>query len=194
MCKDCIALVAFARESINAQEFLSSIYFATDYNEPFVRNLIQKLKYKPFAKELAQPLALLIITYFKNLEKQPFFLRPENGFSIIPIPLFSKRLKWRGFNQSEEIAKILAGYFEMPFLQDALLRIKNTIPQIELPKKGRDENIKDAFACPRPKEIRNKNIILFDDVYTTGATMREAAKALKRAGAKQIVGLTVARR
>jgi len=156
--------------------------------------LIQKLKYKPFAKELAQPLALLIITYFKNLEKQPFFLYPENQFSIIPIPLFLKRLKWRGFNQSEEIAKILAGYFEMPFLQDALIRIKDTRPQIELPKEERAKNIKDAFMCQHPKKIKNINIILFDDVYTTGATMREAAKILKRAGAKQIIGLTVARR
>lgn len=194
MCNDCIALIAFARESVNPQKSLSSVYFAVDYKELLVKNLIQKLKYEPFAKELAQPLALLIITYFKNLEKQPFFLRPEKNFCMIPIPLSLKRLKWRGFNQSEEIAKILAGYFEMPFLQDALIRIKNTRPQIELPKEEREENIKGAFACPLPEKIKGRRIILFDDVYTTGATMREAAKTLKTNGTKQIVGLTVARR
>ena len=110
------------------------------------------------------------------------------------IPLHQKRLKWRGFNQAEEIAKKLSFFFEVPVLNNALIRIKYTTPQVKMENNlQRKENIKGAFVCPYPEIIKNQKIFLVDDVFTTGATMEEAAKTLKQAGAKEVWGVVTAR-
>ena len=168
---------------------LDALYFALPYQKPFVKKLIQSFKYSPFIKDLSQPLTSLIIEHFYLLEKQSSF----SSFILIPIPLDIKKLKWRGFNQAEEIAKELAGFLNIPLLSDCLIKIKETLPQIELNNEERKENIKNAFSVKSSKIIKNKKILLVDDVYTTGSTMEEAAKVLKRAGAKEVIGIVVAR-
>lgn len=192
LCPDCLALIDFPLGPLRGFEFLSSLYFAADYKNFIVKNLIQKLKYQPFAKELAKDLSSIIITYLKNLEKQPEFLKNKEELIFLSIPLAFKKLKYRGFNQAEEIAKILAAYFNIPFLPNGLIKIKETTPQINLAENERKQNVKNVFSVTRPDLISGKKIILVDDVFTTGATMEEAAKILKKAGAKQVVGLTVA--
>jgi predicted amidophosphoribosyltransferase len=91
---------------------------------------------------------------------------------LMPVPLAKKRLKARGYNQSEELAKELG--------------------QI-IPAKERKENLKNAFSVKNPNEIKGRKIFLVDDVYTTGSTMAECAIVLKNAGAKQVWGISVAR-
>ena len=109
---------------------------------------------------------------------------------LLPVPLFPKRLKKRGFNQALELVR---GFPEKAKDFEVLIRIKNTRPQVELKGKERRENVKDAFAVPRPEEVKDKKILLIDDLYTTGSTARECAKVLRRAGAARVEVLTVAR-
>jgi len=180
---------------------LGGLYFALDYQNPLIKKLIQKFKYEPLIKELAETLSLLIITHFQLLDNKPNFFSPvregksSNGanFILIPIPLNEKRLKWRGFNQAEEIGKELSKFLKVPLVSNCLLRVKNTYPQVELTLEERKENVKGIFICQNQKEIFGKKILLVDDVYTTGATMEEAAWVLKESGAKEVWGIVVAR-
>ena len=168
---------------------LNGLYSATNYQNFLIKELIQKFKYEPFIKELAKPLASLVIDHFKLLDKEPDF----SNFSLMAIPLWPKRLKWRGFNQSAEISKELSKKLNIPLISDCLIKTKETIAQVKLSKEERERNIKGAFFCKNKAEILNKKILLLDDIYTTGATMEEAASILLQSGAKGIWGITVAR-
>lgn len=116
--------------------------------------------------------------------------------TIIPIPLHSKRKRERGFNQSEILAKIFLAQLKnirsgVDLDIESLIRIRPTAKQAKLSKMEREKNIVDAFAWVGVAV--SKNIILVDDVFTTGSTMRECAKILKQSGAKRITALTLAR-
>ena len=110
---------------------------------------------------------------------------------LMPIPLHPRRKRWRGFNQAEIIAKDLAGKFKVG-LGDQLIRNRETKTQVGLSKKERRENISGAFSLRSDGYIRGRNILLVDDVYTTGATMQEACRILKKAGAGQVWALCAA--
>jgi len=169
---------------------LNGLYFATSYQNKLVKKLVTQFKYEPFAKELKESLALLITTHFQLCGKK------EGDFSdfyLIPVPLEKKRLKWRGFNQSEEIGKELVKFLKIPLIGDVLYKIKETPPQMELTAEERKENLKEAFFVKNKEKFLDKKILLVDDIYTTGATMQECALTLKRAGAKEVWGVAVAR-
>lgn len=167
---------------------LNGLYFAANYQNFFCQNLIQKFKYTPFIKELARPLASLIISHFQLQGKSP-----EKDFFFIAIPQTKGKLRWRGFNQAEEIARELSNFWQISLILDCLIKIKETLPQVELSEKERRENPKGAFLVKDKEKIKNKKILLVDDVYTTGSTMEEAARALKTSGAKEVWGIVVAR-
>lgn len=112
---------------------------------------------------------------------------------IIPVPIHEKRKKDRGYNQTELIAKYISKQLNIYIEKNALLKQKNTISQSELRKKERENNVKNAFIIKDSKRIENKKILLFDDIYTTGNTVKECCKVLKKAGAKQIGVLTIAK-
>lgn len=168
---------------------LSGLYCAASYNNFIVKKLINQFKYEPYIKELAKPLTSLIIAHLIYLNKLSNF----GDFLLIPVPLYKKKLKQRGFNQTEEIAKELSKNLKIPFFNNALIKTKQTPAQVKLKKEEREENIKGTFLCQKPEMIKNKKILLVDDVFTTGATMEEAALILKRAGAKEVWGIVVAR-
>jgi ComF family protein len=109
---------------------------------------------------------------------------------LVPVPLHVRRLKERGFNQALLLAR---AFPEKPLAREALLRVRHTVPQSGLNPKERRENVKKAFAVPRPEDVEGKRIVLIDDVYTTGATVKECAKVLLRSGAQAVQVLTVAR-
>jgi ComF family protein len=109
----------------------------------------------------------------------------------MPIPLSDKKKKKRGFNQSEEIAKVISEATKIENDFNCIIKIKDNKSQTELTKKERFENVKNTFKIV--KNVKNKNILLLDDVYTTGATMEECAKSLKESGASKVWGVTVAR-
>ena len=97
---------------------------------------------------------------------------------VVPIPLSKERLRERGFNQAELIAKDIAKQFHVPCVSNALKKCQDTERQSELNIHQRSKNIRGAFALNNPDAVRGKNVLLVDDIFTTGATMREAAKTL----------------
>lgn len=125
------------------------------------------------------------------------FSFPDIDFSdyslIIPVPLHIKRLRERGFNQSLILARALGEKQQIPVNFSLLKRNKFTLTQTSSNKKERKQNIKGAFEISNRKEISDKNIILIDDVYTTGATANECAKTFIKAGARKVSVLTLAR-
>lgn len=115
---------------------------------------------------------------------------------IIAAPLHLKRLKKRKFNQAGLLAKEISKFSKQSkFIPDFLIRVKNTRPQIELRKKQREKNLKRAFLVNKKYRelVKGKKILLIDDVMTTGATVENCAKELKRRGAKEVLVLTIAK-
>jgi ComF family protein len=116
------------------------------------------------------------------------------GYSlIIPVPLHIKRLRQSGFNQSLILAQAFAKKWQILINFSLLKRHKFTLTQTGLNKTERKQNIKGAFEVNDKKKITGKNVILVDDVYTTGATINECAKTLTKAGAQKVTVLTLAR-
>lgn len=112
---------------------------------------------------------------------------------VLPIPIHKKRLRERGFNQALLLAEGLTKITGLKVLQDALVRNKNTSPQSSLNREARQTNILGAFGLKNADYIRSKHILVLDDVYTTGATVREVVKILWDADPKEIDVLTLAR-
>lgn len=123
------------------------------------------------------------------------WLREEKIDLIIPIPMHIDRLKKRGFNQSVLLAKDLAKRIRIPWNHSVLVKIRNTPPQVSLHKKARKENLKKAFVVSESWKpfLNHASVLLIDDVITTGTTILECAKILKKAGARKVIGLSVAR-
>lgn len=110
---------------------------------------------------------------------------------LLPMPLYPARLRGRGFNQAVEIAKRVALATALPLSLALLAKVRDTAPQASLPWKDRHANVKGAFSCT--EDIAGKRVALIDDVMTTGATLNEAAKVLKKSGAAQVAVWVVAR-
>ena len=112
---------------------------------------------------------------------------------VVPVPLHPKRLQERGFNQSGLLAKEFSRRLGLPISFDLLVRKKWTQPQTRLNRKERLENVKGAFGLCEADAVRGRRILLLDDVFTTGTTLSECAKTLKRAGGSEVHVLTVTR-
>lgn len=163
--------------------------------EGLIRAAIGKLKYR-FVTDLADEFSRLII---RTVKLKATHLTPalrDMSKILVPIPLHWYRRNWRGFNQAELLGEKLAAYFGLKIASDLLIRQKRTLPQVELKGGQRQRNIQGAFrTSPNPPAGGSQypNILLFDDVWTTGSTMDEAARVLKKSGAKGVWGLTIAR-
>ena len=171
---------------------LSGLYFALPYKEnQITRKLIHSFKYQPYLKDLAKTLASILIEHFVISNKNTNDIW-ENSV-LIPIPLDKKKIRIRGYNQSEELAKELSKILNVPMVKDNLIKTRSTKPQMELSGKERGENLKDAFVIKNPAELAGKKIFLIDDVYTTGSTMEECAEVIKNSGVKNVWGVVIAR-
>lgn len=169
---------------------LDKIWIASDFQNKTINKLIKLYKYK-FAKELSESLGFFLIDFLeRNIIKQQKNFTSENTL-IIPVPLHNKRLRWRGFNQSEKLAEYLSAKLQLKFDANSLKRVKFKRPQASLKKDQRLKNIHNVFAWHGAK-IKGSNIILVDDVTTTGATLNECAKVLKQHGAREVWGLVLA--
>ena len=115
----------------------------------------------------------------------------ENSDLIIPVPIHKKRLLKRGFNQSVWLGGEISKITNIPFDPFILIRTKDTKSQNGLSNIGRKNNMQGAFKTV--KDIKDKNIILIDDVFTTGATVNSCARVLKRVGAKRVDVITLMR-
>jgi ComF family protein len=125
------------------------------------------------------------------------FCFPDFDFTdysvIIPVPLHIGRLRERGFNQALILAKAIGKKYSIPVNFSLLKRNKSTLTQTGLDKGQREKNIRGAFTVTDNAQAKNKNIILIDDVYTTGATINQCAKTLIKSGACKVAVLTLAR-
>ena len=155
-----------------------------------IRQAILKLKYN-FVFEVAE----VLVDYIDQTLTRKNIAFPKD-IILVTIPLHRRRKNWRGFNQVEKVGSLLAKRRGWQFLSDLLVRKKAGRPQTELKGRQRKENIIGVFNFNKKYKSMIANprlIILFDDVYTTGATIKEAAKVLKRNGAKRVWGLTIVR-
>jgi ComF family protein len=130
------------------------------------------------------------------LELQPSVER--RNVVVVPVPLHARKLKQRGFNQAELIAQaalklIPPGGVKFELVPSAMVRVRETSSQIGLTKRQRRENLRGAFRINEPEKIARQEILLVDDVLTTGTTASECARMLRRAGAAEVWVATVAR-
>jgi ComF family protein len=116
----------------------------------------------------------------------------EGADHLVPVPLHAARHRERGFNQARLLARDLASIRGMRVLGGCLVKVRNAPPQAGLRAADRERNIVRAYAVKRTARIRGKTLILVDDVATTGATLRECARVLVEAGAKEVRAMTLA--
>jgi len=167
-----------------------SLVAVSTYDNKALRELLHVFKYDRFLATQI-PLASLIDKYLNNVNLSKTL--PADTV-VVPIPLHRKRLRERGFNQAEKIASIVSGRLELPMNNDMLIRIKDTPRQTTRKSKvERLESLRNSFEVTDKEAFMGRTIILVDDVYTSGATMSEAAKTLKKGGAKSILGFVVAK-
>ncbi len=112
---------------------------------------------------------------------------------VVPVPLYPKRRRKRGYNQSELLARAFAAQTGLVLDTQCLIRTRDTCSQTQLGRRERLENMNGAFVCVTPQTINKKIVLLIDDVATTGATLEGCARALRQAGAKRVLAYTFAR-
>ncbi|HEY8241573.1 MAG TPA: ComF family protein [Kiritimatiellia bacterium] len=151
-----------------------------------LRTMIQDFKYHKalwFRDELAGLLRACVDVHYT----------PDRIDVVAAVPLYHARQRERGYNQAAVLASALARRLRKPVLRRALVRVRPTATQTRLTAGDRLPNVKDAFEARRSSRVEGKNILLVDDVMTTGATLSECARALKVAGARSVYAVTLAR-
>jgi ComF family protein len=157
-----------------------------------LRDLIHVLKFQQ-VRPAAEVLGRMLAESIANLEQA----MPVGTIAVVPVPLHSRKHAQRGFNQAEMIARTALKHLKRParygLCAGVLLRRRETGSQIGLTRHQRRENLRGAFTVRDPKRILNRDILLIDDVYTTGTTVGECARVLRRAGAARVWVATVGR-
>ncbi len=168
--------------------------FASISYKGTVKKLLYSFKYKPYVSDLAD---ILTDFFYEGIIQNEGFMRilgqSNEKLVLVPIPLHSSKLKSRGYNHAQILSDELSKRLNIRCV-DILARIKKTPSQFGLKREERRENIAGAFALREDSGVVPRmTVMLVDDILTTGATLQEAAKVLKKAGAKQVWGLALAR-
>lgn len=165
--------------------YFNQLIYLFDY-EGIIRKLI--LDYKFNEKSY-------VYVSFVNfiLKNEKIFEKLKSYDTIIPVPISRKRMKERGYNQSLLIAKKLSQDLNIQLQANCLVKIKNIIEQSKLNKEQRAQNIQNVYELKNQQILKNKNILLIDDIYTTGNTVNECSKVLSRANPKRIDVLVLAK-
>ncbi len=150
-----------------------------------VREAIIGFKYSEQFYRRAQLVEWLTETFERHAATSPWH-------AMVPVPLYHRRRRERGFNQACEIARGVGKKREMPVL-DCLYRYRETVSQTKLERTARWENMTGAFRMKRGFDVRGRNLLIIDDVFTTGATVNACAQTLAQAGAAHLAVLTIAR-
>lgn len=154
------------------------------YFEGVVRKAVHRFKYNGLTA-LSEPLGKLMASYWVE--------HPMPVDLVVPVPLHLARLRERGYNQAALLARELASRTNLAVNEQVLERRRATAPQVELNARQRMENVRDAFHCVREDVLDGKQILLIDDVCTTGSTLEACAAALRAGGACVVRALTLAR-
>jgi competence protein ComFC len=169
------------------------IFALFPYTHPDIQDLIHRFKYQGVFT-IAKDLIEVVIKDIEMIVKQEF-IKDKKKIILLPIPLSHRRYRQRGYNQSLKLAQAIIKKQPEKFelLDKVLIKIKNNQSQVEIKDKNkRCQNIIDAFAIIKPELVKNRQVIIIDDVVTTGATITEAMKKVKQAGAQKVIGLAVA--
>jgi ComF family protein len=184
VCPDCwqkIPRFSGTLDDSPKKQSFNKIYIIFEFDES-VRLLIHLLKYKRYLT-LAHLFAREVKDYFRHC----FSELPD---IIIPVPLFKSRKRERGYNQSEVFSNALGKILNIPVKTELLLRIRYTASQTKMSKEEREKNIRNAFICR--ELITDLQILLVDDVVTTGSTIEACIKVLQKSGAKKVDVLAIA--
>jgi len=200
LCPICQKTETFAGRVCNLCEnkkkriYLDGVIVASYYKHPILRETIYRHKYG-FIQKLAWPMAKILLKKLYSLETFPF-----ERFIFTAVPLHYNRYRWRGFNQAELLGKNLKkllsrNNLDTTFIPDLLVRQKYIKPQMKIHSTpDRKKNIVGCFSLNKKfQDKAPRKIILIDDIITTGATLNECAKVLKRNGAEKVWGLVLAR-
>lgn len=186
VCRKCLEKVILNKIQFHPDKNFS-LAAATSYEDKTIKELIQHLKYNGLIGAV-KPLGEMVLKYLSDIN-----LNLEDWI-LVPVPLHSSRYRKRGFNQAELITEEINKKLNLIIVTKTLKRTRATDPQISLSGQARETNVKNCF---EPGEemglIKGKKVVLVDDVYTSGATMKEAVKVLKKNGVKEVVGLVVAK-
>lgn len=190
LCGDCYGSIIKSRPPFYGNPdrltpYFDRLYYATLYKGT-IRECIHRFKYSgnfAFEKLFADLMADFAEKYIdmKRLDH------------CIPVPLHRVKYRERTFNQAEILARHIAGHFGIAFADKAIVRRRYGRPQIELPKSMRKKETRGAFAVREAAKIGGKNVLLVDDIFTTGSTVNECSRILKKAGAKSVEVFTLAR-
>lgn len=198
LCLDCHRKLIARWQKVSLKPELEASYYIFDYEKDrLAKKLIHAFKYQ-FVKEIADVFGVAVESERLNFKK----LSTEGQIDfIVPVPLHARRLRERGFNQSELLAQKISGVMEKPILNDIVKRKIYRRPQMEVKNRAsRLKNTRDIFEIVKPSgsnivqhlELNNKIVLLVDDVATTGATLKECARILKNAGASKVLSFTLA--
>ena len=188
-CKGC-AKPFFEKKSLcfeckGKKFYYDKVVVAAIYDD-IIRRSIHLLKYAR-KTALAKPLGILLIEAVSRLD-----CIGQIDLAI-PVPLHNRQLRRRGFNQAEILARSCRQRLAIPVSTGNLVKAKLTHTQSDLKRDERFKNVEGAFLVKKPSDVKDKNILLIDDVLTTGATLNECARTLKRAGAEKIIAMAIAR-
>lgn len=184
MCSDCYGKLAFTEKgsSFSALEPIVYLLSPLEYKNSAM-NLLKSLKFRCDFKN-SDIVNLIMREFLRD------FPHLSDFDLVMPVPLSAERLSDRGYNQSEFIARGISQTIGVELDAKSLVRIRNTKQQSSISRSERIINVQGAFSVKRT--LTDKRIILVDDIYTTGHTMKNCAIALKSAGAMEIVGITAA--
>ncbi|MDE5756739.1 MAG: ComF family protein, partial [Clostridia bacterium] len=203
LCQECKENLSFLGDKICKKcgrlQFNEADYCLTcqehKRNFDFARSCVV---YDDVAKDIVRGIKFGGKKYFAKYVANFLIKRYQKAFDgvdidvVIPVPLTKKNRVGRGYNQSWEIAKRFADAVNLTADKDIVAKIKNTQEQAKLGGKEREENILGAFEVERPEAVKNKSVLIIDDVMTTGSTASEIARVLKKAKAKEVYLLTFA--
>ncbi|MEA3369414.1 MAG: ComF family protein [Candidatus Ratteibacteria bacterium] len=193
VCQDCLAMIKPLSPAIcrvGGPAALAKIFFfqarAAGIYEGILKKMIHLFKYKK-KTSLARPLSDLLL---KFLEGNPLWIKVDY---FVPVPLTQRRLRERGFNQAEYLARRLAMSLNIKLSVNNLKRKGSSSSQVKAGREERNKNVAGAFYLAKPEIFRGKKILLIDDVFTTGSTANACARVLREGGSKEVLVLTAAR-
>lgn len=184
ICNFCMDSIEIVNRQIDIHSpYIDRVYYACIYNR-FIRENLHSFKFegKPYLYKAFGEILLIAIDEIKLEERID---------AIIYVPMHRRKEAQRGYNQSELLAEFVADNLDMPLLKNHLFKRKLTTEQNKLNRLDRLTNLKDSFTIKTPLDLKDKEILLIDDIITTGSTMEECAKTLREAGTKNIYGLAL---
>lgn len=186
VCENCLLKISdYDGERVNPQT-VNKVLICASYKNSVIKKLVHFYKYK-YISELCFPLSRLMIRKYENeIDK-------ISNPIVVCAPLSKKRFNLRCYNQAELLAREFAKYFNLEFFSNLIIKTRHTTQQAKLNREQRLINLKNSFALSNNQIVKNRNIIIIDDIYTTGATVNEIAQTLKNNHAGEIWALVIAK-